>query len=74
MIRIILERGSDQGYLSELTKYLFIADSPAQEAAAQTKLYEEVLESTFVLGSWYLRKFISSREELEAMVQTQVDA
>ena len=35
IMKLILEQGSDQGYLPDPSKYLFIVYSPAQEALAQ---------------------------------------
>ena len=41
---LLIERGTDQGYLPDLTNSIFISDSPEQEAAAKRKFAAKWLE------------------------------
>ena len=44
ILMLLIERGTDQGYLPDLTNSIFISDSPEQEAAAKRKFAAKWLE------------------------------
>ena len=50
LIKMLLERGSDRGYLLKKTKSIFIEELPAQEAAARREFEAEGMELKFVWG------------------------
>ena len=74
ILKLLLERGADQGYFPEPAEYLFILDTPRQEEAARRDFAAEGLILNFVSGSRYLMAYIGPQEELEAWVKPQVEA
>ena len=74
LLKLPVERGSDQGYLPKPAKSLFISDSLDQEEAAKRQFSAERLEPKFVGGSWYLGGYLGPQEELEAWVTPKVEA
>ena len=42
ILKMLMERGPDWGYLSETAKYLFILDTPGQEGAVGESLLQRV--------------------------------
>ena len=68
------ERGSDQGYLPDLAKSLFISDTPGQEEAARREFVGEGLVLNFFSGSRYLGAYLGPQEELAVWVTPQVEA
>ena len=69
-----MRRGPDRGYLPELSKSLFISDTPGQEEAEKREFSKEGLVLNFVSGSRYLGAYLGPRDQLEAWVKPQVEA
>ena len=69
-----MKRGPEQGYLPEPAKYLFILDTPRQEAAAKREFSKEGLVLNFVRGRRYLGAYLGPQAELEAWVKPQLEA
>ena len=74
LLKLLMERGTDQGYLPKPDKSLLISDTPEQEEAAKREFTEEGLDLNFVIGSRYLGAYLVPQEELEAWVKPQVEA
>ena len=74
LLKLLMKRGPDRGYLSEPTKSLFISDTPGQETAAKREFAAEGLTLSFVSGSTYLVAYLGPQAELEAWVKPQVEA
>ena len=74
LLKLLMERGEDQGYFPNPDKSFFISDTPGQEEAAKREFTAEGLELNFVSGSGYLGGYLVPHEELEAWVKPQVDA
>ena len=74
LLKLLMERRSNQGYFPQPTKSCFIADFMEQEEAAKRKFVAEGLEINFVGGRWYLGAYLGPQEELEAWVKPQVTA
>ena len=68
MLKMILERGPDQGYSTKPAKLLFIVDSPNQEATKNQEFGVDGLHLNFVGGSRYLGAYLGPREELDTWV------
>ena len=51
LLKLLMKRGTNQGYFLELAKSLFILDTPGQEAAAKREFAKEGLILNFVSGS-----------------------
>ena len=66
LLKLLMKRGTDQGYFPELAKSLFISDTPGQEAGSKRELAAEGLTLNFVSGSRYLGAYLGLQEELEA--------
>ena len=58
ILKLLMERGPDWGYLSETAKYLFILDTPGQEGAVRREFAAEGLVIYFVSGSRYLGAYL----------------
>ena len=71
---MLMKRGLDRGYFTELAKSLFISDTLAQEEAARREFAVERLVLNFVSGSRYLGAYLGPRDQLEAWVKPQVEA
>ena len=54
LLKLLMKRGQDRGYIPELAKSLFISETLEQEAGAKREFAAEVLTLNFVSGSWYL--------------------
>ena len=52
LLKLLMKRGLDRGYLPEPYNFLFISDTPGQEEAAKRGFAVEVLTLNFVSGSW----------------------
>ena len=61
-----MKRGPDRGYFPEPAKYLFISDTPGQEAVAKRQFLVEGLTLNFVSVSRYLGAYLGPQAELEA--------
>ena len=64
----------DWGYLPELSKSLFISDTPGQEESARREFAVEGLELNFVSGSRYLVAYLVPQEYMAVWVKPQVKA
>ena len=73
LLKLLMKRGPDRGYVPEPAKSLFISD-PGQEAAANTQFMEEGLTLSFVSGSRYLGAYLGPQAELEVWMKPQVEA
>ena len=58
LLKLLMKRGQDQGYLPELAKSLFISDTPGQEEAAKREFAMEGLDLKFVSGRRYLGAYL----------------
>ena len=58
LLKQLMERAADRGHLYDLTKSIFISDSPDQEQAAKREFEVEGLDFNFVGGSWYLGYYL----------------
>ena len=74
LVKLFLELGPDKEYFHETSKSLFIAKSPAQEAAECPDFEAEGLQLKFVCGSKYLGFYLWAIEKLEAWVRPKVEA
>ena len=74
LLKLLMRRGPNWGYLPEPAKSLFISDTPGQEAAAKREFSAEGLTLNLVSGSQYLGAYLGSQAELEAWVKPQVEA
>ena len=74
LLKLIMDRGADWGYLPNPAKSLFILDSPDQEEVEKWKFKAELLHLNFVGGSRYLGAYLRTREQLEACVKPKVEA
>ena len=80
LLKLLMDRGPDRGYLSKLTKSilildtLFISDTPGQAEAARRNVMAEELDFNFISGSRYLGAYLGSQEEFVACVKPQVEA
>ena len=73
LIKLIMKRGTGQGYLPKPAKSLFIVDLPDQKEVAKRKFKAEGLHLNFVGGSRYMGGYLGPRKELDALVQPQVE-
>ena len=74
LLKLIMDRGIDRGYLPKPDKSLFILDTPGQEEAAKRYFEAEGLEINFVSCSRYLGAYVVPQEALEVWVKIQVEA
>ena len=74
LLKLLMKRGADQGYLPEPAKSLFILYTPGQEEAVKTEFAAEGLTLNNFSGSWYLGAYLGPRYQLEAWVKSQVEA
>ena len=54
LLKLLMKRGTDQGYFPEPDKSLFISDTPGQEEATKREFAKEDLVLNFVSGRRYL--------------------
>ena len=69
LLKMLMKRGPDQGYLPKPAQSLFISDTPGQEEAAKREISKEGLCLNFVSGSRYLGAYLGPQAELEAWVK-----
>ena len=74
LLKLLMKRGPDRGYLPNPAKSLFISDTPGREAAEIREFAKEGLVLNFVSGSRYLRAYLGLQAELEEWVKPQVEA
>ena len=74
LLKLLMKRGTDQGYFPEPAKYLFILDILGQEEEVKRYFAKEGLVLNLVSGSQYSGTYLGPQEELEAWVKTQVEA
>ena len=74
LLKLVMERGTEQGYFPEPAKSLFISDTPGQEEAARRDFAAEGLELNFVSRSWYLGAYLGPQEEMAVWAKPQVEA
>ena len=74
LLKLLMKRGPDRGYLPDPAKSLFISDTPGQEEAAMMEFGVEGLTLNFVSGIRYLGAYLGPRDQLEAWVKPQVEA
>ena len=74
LLKLLMKRGLDRGYLPKPAKSLFISDTLLQEEAVERKFSVEGLILNFVSGSRYLGAYLDPRDQLEAWVKPQVEA
>ena len=72
LLKLLMERGLDQGYLPNPTKSFFILDIPDQEEAAKIELEAKGIKLKFVRRSRYLGAYMGPQEELATWVKPQV--
>ena len=58
LLKLLMKRGPDRGYLPEPAKSLFILDNPDQEEAAKKQFAKEGLVLNLVSGSPYLGAYL----------------
>ena len=74
LIKLLIKRGSNQGYLPDPAKSLFILDTPIQEEAAIQEFTIKGLTLNFVSGNRYLVAYLGQQKDLDAWVKPQVEA
>ena len=74
ILKLLMERGLYQWYSPDLSKLLFISNTPGQEEAAKRKFALEVIVPNFVNVSRYLRDYLVPQEELEAWVKPKEES
>ena len=74
LLKLLMKRGPDLGYLPEPDKSFFISYTPEQEAGFKRKFAAEGLVFNFFSGSRYLGAYLGPQAELEAWVKPQVEA
>ena len=73
LLKLLMKRGPDWGFLPELDKSIFISDTPGQEEAVKREFAVEGLTLNFIIGSRYLGAYLGLQEEHEAWVKLQVE-
>ena len=63
LLKLLMGRGPDRGYLPVPAKLLFISDTPGQEEAAKREFAIEGLILNFISGSRYLGAYLGLQEE-----------
>ena len=74
VLKLLMKRGTDQGYFPKPAKSLLISDTPRQEEAAKREFAVEGLTLNLVSGSRYLGAYLGPQAELEAWSKPQVEA
>ena len=74
LLKMLMKKGTDQGYFPNPAKSLFISDTTGQEEAVRREFVAGGLELNFVSGSRYLGAYLVPQEELTASVKPQVEA
>ena len=58
LLKMLMERGPDRYYFLEMSKSLFILDTPGQEEAGKRQFVAEMLVLNFVSVSRYLGAYL----------------
>ena len=74
VLKMLIERVTDQGYFFKPAKLLLISDTPGQEEETWKEFAAEGLVLKFVSGSRYLGAYLVTQEEFEVWVKPQVEA
>ena len=74
LLKLLMKRGPDQGYLPEPAKSLFISAPLDQEEAEKWEFAIKGLTLNCVSGSWYLEAYLGPWDQLESWVKNQVEA
>ena len=72
LLKLLMDRKAEQGYLPKPAKSLFIADTPDQEEMAKRDFVVEAIELDSVGGSRYLGAYLFPQGDLKAGVKPQV--
>ena len=64
LLKLLMNRGPDQGFFPETAKYLFISDTPGQKEAAKQEFSKEGIVLNFASGSRYLGAYLGPQAEL----------
>ena len=73
LLKLLIERGPDRGYLPESAKSLLISDTPGQDEASSREFASQGLVLNLVSGSRQLGAYLGPHEELTAWVKPQVE-
>ena len=74
LLKLLMERGMEWGYLPDPLKSVFISDTPGREEVARWEFAADGLVLNFVSGSWYLGAYMGPQEELATGFKPQVEA
>ena len=74
LLKLLMKRRTDRGYLPEPAKSLFISNTQGQEEAERRDFAAEGLVINFVSGSRYLGTYLGPQEELVVWMKPQVEA
>ena len=74
VLKLLMKRGSDQGYFHKPSKSFFISDTSGHEEVERREIAVEGLDLHFVSGSRYLGAYLVPQTELEAWVKPQAEA
>ena len=74
LLKLLMEREKDRGYLPEPAKSLFISDTPRKEEAAKREFEAEGLDLNFVSGRRYMGAYLVPQEELGVWVKPQLES
>ena len=74
LVKVLMKRGLERGYLPEPAKSLFILDMPMKKMAARREFVAEGLVLNFLSGSRYIGDYLCPQEGLEARIKPQVEA
>ena len=66
ILKLLMKRGMDQGYLPKLAMSIFISDTLGQEEATRREFAAERLVLNFIIGSRFLGAYLVPQEELKA--------
>ena len=66
LLKLLMERGPDQGYFPNPSNSLFILNTPGQEEVAKMGFVAEALVLNFVSGNKYRGAYLGLQEELAA--------
>ena len=74
ILKLLMERRPDPGYLPKPAKSPFISNVPGQEEAARREFAAEGIELKCFSGGQYIGAYLGPQEELAAWVKPQVEA
>ena len=69
LLKLLMKRGTNQGYFPEPAKSLFILDTTGKEEASRREFVAEGILLNFVSGSIYLGANLGLQEDLESLVK-----